>query len=116
MPAASKSDNPEFTHLLQMFGSWFHQDWDTEGDDWPDLVRNFAEAEPQHLKLAALEIDRLLASCGDDVELERILLEEFGCYYDPRPDLGGPSVREWLREVAELLLRLATDDNVSGSS
>ena len=27
--------------LEHMFGAYFHQDWDTEGGDWPDLVRNF---------------------------------------------------------------------------
>ena len=26
--------------LRHLFGAYFHQDWDTEGEDWPDIVRN----------------------------------------------------------------------------
>lgn len=33
---AMKED--QYANLKHMFGCYFHQDWDTEGDDWPDLV------------------------------------------------------------------------------
>jgi hypothetical protein len=35
-------DTTSYRRLRFLFGSFFHQDWDTEGDDWPDLVNNYA--------------------------------------------------------------------------
>lgn len=58
-----------YPRLWQMFGAFFHQDWDTEGDDWPDLVRNFAGGQPQsELDATAAELDRLVADLPDDAE------------------------------------------------
>jgi hypothetical protein len=95
-----------YPRLGHMFGAFFHQDWDVEGDDWPDLVRNFARGQPAaELKATADEIDRLLAAFPDDTALEHELFRELGCEYDPRPDLGGPTVREWLRQIATFLRR-----------
>jgi hypothetical protein len=51
--------------LEHMFGAYFHQDWDTEGGDWPDLVRNFLrDTSVEDARVTAEEIDRLLAE-GD---------------------------------------------------
>ena len=56
-----------YPHLWQMFGAYFHQDWDTEEDDWPDLVRNFAQGQPTaELEDTGTEIDRLIADSPDD--------------------------------------------------
>jgi hypothetical protein len=89
-----------------MFGAFFHQDWDTEGKDWPDLVRNYCQGQPvEELHATAAELEQLLAASTDDVSLDDRLFRELGCCYDPRPDLGGPTVREWLRQVAAFLRR-----------
>jgi len=94
----------EYPHLSQMFGSFFHQDWDTEGDDWPQLVRNFAEDQPQtELDATAAELDQLVADFTIDISLDHELLDVLGCYYSPRPDLGGPTVRVWLGQIAAFL-------------
>lgn len=93
----------QFEHLRHLFGAYFHQDWDLEGKDWPDLIHNYRRDTPAvEAAAAAEEIERLLAENGPEATLVDRLLE-FGCYYAPRQDLGGPSVREWLVQVAEAL-------------
>jgi len=87
-----------------MFGAYFHQDWDTEGKDWPDLVRNFAQGmPPAELEAVAAELDRLGVDFPDDAALDYELLHVLGCEYIPRPDLGGPTVRVWLGQIAKFL-------------
>lgn len=93
-----------YPHLWQMFGAFFHQDWDTEGDDWPDLVRNFAEGQPQSkLDATAAELDQLMRDFPDDTALVHELFNVLGCSYMPRPDLGGPTMRAWLGAIARFL-------------
>jgi hypothetical protein len=87
-----------------MFGAFFHQDWYTEGNDWPDLVGNFAGGQPQsELDATAAELDRLLRDFPEDAALDQELFDVLGCWYTPRPDLGGPTVRAWLGEIAGFL-------------
>jgi hypothetical protein len=96
-----------YPHLWQLFGAFFHQDWDTEGGDWPDLVHNFAHGQTcQELEATAAELDRLLRDFPVDGDLNEELFNVLGCEYDPRPDLGGPTVRVWLGQIAEHLRRL----------
>ncbi len=93
-----------YPQLWQLFGAYFHQDWDTEGDDWPDLVRNFTGGLPQSkLDATAAELDRLVADFPEDAALDRELFDVLGCSYTPRPDLGGPTVRAWLGQIAAFL-------------
>ena len=93
-----------YPRLWQLFAAYFHQDWDLEGNDWPDLVRNFADDHSESDLIAtAAELDQLLADFGDDTALNHELFEELGCSYMPRPDLGGPTVRSWLGEIAAIL-------------
>ena len=93
-----------YPRLWQMFGAFFHQDWDTEGYDWTDLVRNFAGGQPQsELDATAAELDRLVADLPDDAALDRELYDVMGCSYMPRPNLGGPTVRVWLGQIAAFL-------------
>jgi hypothetical protein len=93
-----------YPRLWQLFGAFFHQDWDAEGDDWPDLVHNFATGQPQsELDATAAELDRLVRDFPDDAELNHELFDVLGCSYTPRPDLGGPTVRAWLGEIARFL-------------
>jgi len=86
-----------------MFGCYFHQDWDTEGSDWPDLVRNYLRESTADAKATAVEINSLLAECETDQRLEDRVLDEFGCCYDARPEAAGPGVRAWLAQVAAML-------------
>ena len=98
-----------YPRLCHMFGAFFHQDWDTEGEDWPDLVRNFATGQPAaDLRSTAEELDRLLSDFADDAALDNELFDVLYCSYDPRPDLGGPTVRVWLGQIADFLRQLPT--------
>jgi hypothetical protein len=98
MPAGS------YQHLPHLFGAYFHQDWDAEGDGWPALVRNYRrDVSLADAAAAADEIEALLAEGDSEAALAERLVREFGCYYDPRPDLGGPALRTWLAQVASAL-------------
>jgi hypothetical protein len=93
-----------YPHLGQLFGAYMHQDWGYEGKTWQDLVQNFAQSETTvDLSVVAGEIDRLLADFSDDFELRDQVYRVLGCYYDPRSDLGGPTVRKWVAQVAAFL-------------
>lgn len=107
----------KYPRLWKLFGAFFHQDWDTEGDDWPDLVRNFAGGQSHaELDTTAGELDRLIADFPDDAALDRELFDVLGCSYLPRPDLGGPTVRVWLGEIAMYLRGGAQDANPPDAS
>jgi hypothetical protein len=90
--------------LRQLFGAYFHQDWPLEGNDWPAIVAQYrGEVDPEDRRILPDAIDSLIESTPDDAELQRIVHRELECDYDPRPDLGGPTLREWLGQVAEAL-------------
>jgi hypothetical protein len=86
-----------------MFGAYFHQDWDTEGDDWPDLVCNYLGDTSIDAAATADEIDRLLAEGDTEERLAERLLHEFGCYYYVHHEAAGPGFRAWLGQVASML-------------
>lgn len=92
--------------LSQFFGGYFHQDWSLDASDWQGVVGLFASgSSPDDVASVAEDIEVLLHSTPSEAELEHKLLEECGCYYTPRPDLGGPSFRQWLSEVCIELRR-----------
>ncbi|MFO0882746.1 MAG: contact-dependent growth inhibition system immunity protein [Pirellulales bacterium] len=94
----------KYPRLEHMFGTYFHQDWDTEGNDWPDLVCNYLRDVSQQVVIStASEIDDLLAEGQTDEQLEERLLSQFGCCYDAHPDADGPGYRVWLNEIAKML-------------
>jgi hypothetical protein len=96
-----------YPQLFQLFGAYFHQDWPVEGKDWQDLLRNYCnDHAPADFQAAASEIDQLLEGVATDSQLAEILWRQLGCYYLPRPDLGGPTVRDWLAQVGAGLKRL----------
>lgn len=90
--------------LRQFLGAYFHQDWPLEADDWPAVVAQYVrENGADHGRAVADALDSLARSTPDDAELERIVHHDLGCDYDPRPDLGGPTLRRWLSQVADAL-------------
>jgi hypothetical protein len=83
----------------QFFGCYFHQDWDLEAADWPQIVDNFVvDVQPNRLESLARDIDEF-RSRGTDDELHAALLN-MGGFYDPRPDT---TYKSWLGEVASRL-------------
>jgi CdiI immunity protein len=96
----------EYPELSQFLGGYFHQDWGLEANDWQGIVEHYrSEQNLEEREAAASEIDRLLLEPMNTDQLGTYLFRELHCYYLPRPDLGGPDVREWLRQVAVALRR-----------
>jgi hypothetical protein len=98
----NRSGNATDERLHQLLGAYCHQDWPLEGDDWPAVAALYLRhVGGEEARTAAAALDALLGSVADDGELARIVHDELGCEYDPRPELGGPTLREWLGKVAE---------------
>jgi hypothetical protein len=88
----------------ELFGAYFHQDWSMDAKDWKGIVRAFiSDSTADEVASTISELQALLHDVESEEEIERLLYTEFGCYYTPRPDLGGLSVRKWLEEVCEEL-------------
>src|SRR3546814_1520910 len=61
------------------------------------------DSSAQDIAAVTAGVEHLARGASSEAELERILLNELGCYYTPRPDLGGPSFHDCLPQVvAEL--------------
>jgi hypothetical protein len=88
--------------LRYLIGTYFHQDWDVEGDSAADVLDAFAAAEAPETRTAVREdAEALLAEDLDDDDLAA-RLEEMGLVsYSPEAD--GLTHREWLALVAERL-------------
>ena len=87
--------------LGKFIGNWFHEDWDLEAGSWQELIEKFKViASKERVLQVHAELKELIRDNKDDRSLEDMVYEQFGCGYDPRP---GHSVREWLKQVAELL-------------
>ncbi len=94
----------QYPALFQFLGGYFHEDWQLDFADWISVVRDYkSHASSNELRRVIIEIEGLLIDTPDDQALRHRLFHELGCYYDPRPDLGGPSYHEWLASVADHL-------------
>jgi hypothetical protein len=92
--------SPQLTHF---FSCYFHQDWNIDDADWQSVVRRFrTDTSPDEVRATAKELRALLSSTVSEAELEQHL-DALGCYYTPRPDIGGPLFSQWLAEVCSLL-------------
>ena len=94
----------EYPHLGQLMAGYFHQDWSLEAPTWEGVVSLYMRDESACAGSTAQEIERLLADCQDDAQLETFLLGTLGSYFLPRSDLGGPDMRQWLQQVRAHLL------------
>lgn len=91
------SDNAE---LENFFGAYFHQDWMMEHDTSDDVVAYYMQSEADAVPAVLQQLDRLLTSTDDEVELTK-RVQALGCEYDPRGD--GASYRQWLESVRHQL-------------
>jgi len=88
--------------LEQFFGAYLHQDWMEEFDTDVQAIDEIIRNNPREFLLAAEhEIINLIESNMSETELERMMLYDFGCFYDPSAE--GLTYREWLRKVADRL-------------
>jgi hypothetical protein len=90
--------------LEQFFAGYFHQDWDLDDSSWEDVVRRFkADVAGEAGIVAELIRKELLSLDRSDQELSELIWNNYGCYY--RPQGGGTTMKEWLTQVQELLIR-----------
>jgi len=99
--ASELEGSDEFEELRQLFGAYFHQDWDFEFDDEDDAVRGYVEGHahlPEDVVELLHEIDKLLAfSLSDDDLLEA--LGVLGSDYYP-----SGATNAWLRSLRAKVL------------
>ena len=94
----------EFKNLVQFFSGYFHQDWVYEATSPNEIVRLFKDSEPKEfVDEVIFEINKLLEERLNEEQLHKLLLDEFGCYYDPHLDRLKTS--EWLMNVHSILLK-----------
>ncbi len=77
----------EFPALFQLFGGYFHQDWQREFAEPSRALGAFVEeAPPQAVREACAELQRVLELPLEDEELGSFLREGFQCNYMPAND------------------------------
>lgn len=84
--------------LATLMGAYFHQDWDTYGDEW-DVIDVFVRDQPQQAAPLVADIEATLAAVTDEAELRTFLLEDLGACY--LADADGGTYREWLTRIAD---------------
>lgn len=95
--------------LKWFFGGCFHQDWMLESDDWRGQVLTYREGmDFNKRRIVSKAINELVASGLNDVELQRIVCDEYLCHYCGLP---GERFSLWLKEVSSLLLMAKASGN-----
>lgn len=100
----------EFKNLKYFFSSYFHQDWDVEGDNISDIIKLFMECETQEIvQDVAIELKGLISK---DLPENRLiqLINEFGCFYDPSFEYDNFS--DWLKKMHEIFMTLQKNSPV----
>ena len=88
--------------LGQFLGGYFNEDWHLDDATWQGVVRRYLTVEPsESVAAAAAQLKALLATELDDSTLERSVLREHGCCFDPASI--GVSMRDWLTDVLGML-------------
>ena len=84
----------------QLFGAYFHEDWDLEADDWQGIVDHYVSDGPtaERLLTLAQEIE-VLREALTEPELEHLMSRTIGARHNRRP----LSFTEWLGQVADRL-------------
>jgi hypothetical protein len=91
--------------LKDFLMSYFHQDWDMDGETPDEAITRFLIDRDEALDLRAIvrAIDSLLAEGLADTELSSRLSKQLGCSYYPPGH--GQSSHDWLRGVGERVRR-----------
>ena len=87
-----------FPTLAQVLGCYFHQDWNDEFLNESEVISTVLKEIPEsEIAASILEIDLLLRDRNFQKNLDKVLLEEIGCYFDPRTT--GLSYVNWLSDL-----------------
>lgn len=75
-----------------------------EAPDWQGVIAIFIkDSAPEEIARVAEDVERVARAGLTESELQKVLVDELGCYYTPCPDLDGPSFHEWLFRVSSEL-------------
>lgn len=98
--------NEKFPRLEQFFGAYFHEDClDFDGTAEMAVKRYARDASREVMSRTLQELDQLLSLGLPEAELDRVMFNDLGCYYNPEPD--GMSMIEWLQWVRSTLKKYA---------
>jgi hypothetical protein len=90
-----------FPAAAQLFGAYFHQDWDANSTNPDDIVRDFAETQNEEVRKRAMkDIEMLLVEFKSEDAL-KLALDEFANYYNARRSEG--SYRAWMERIVAIL-------------
>jgi hypothetical protein len=88
---------------VEFFSAYFHEDWALDSASTDEAVALFmnSASNADELLSVARGIEELINRWPTDEQLERSLVDEFGCYY--LPSAQGGSARKWLQGIAYTL-------------
>ncbi len=96
--------NEKFPDLEQFFGCYFHQDWMEEYENEEMAIKEYVDDDGREAaRHVAVELDKILALCLPEPQLEQAMYKELGCCCNPKPD--GMSMSGWLRWVRVTLIK-----------
>ncbi|MCB0896990.1 MAG: hypothetical protein H6529_07155 [Nocardioides sp.] len=85
--------------LGQLFGAYFHQDWDLDNSDEWEVLESFMRTEPRRARMLPDEIDSVLSTIDTEEQLKSLVIDQLGAYY--LADVDGGTYRAWLQEIAD---------------
>jgi hypothetical protein len=89
----------ELDALGTLIGGYLNEDWYIDyGDPWA-AVERFVLWEPDYAPSVRADVDKLMAQCGTDAEVERVM-DKFGLGY-AATTAGWASYGTWLIAVAD---------------
>jgi hypothetical protein len=92
--------NSKYPQLCDIFGSYFHQDWNDEFATDDAALQTIVDGESlERLKSACAEIDALLQIGMDESGLRSFISVELGCFFEPQS--RNISWAEWLQHVKQ---------------
>ncbi len=91
-----------YSRLFAFFQGYFHEDWDVDDSNAEGVVVRFVQDNPgQEVARVTSELDALLETEPSTAQLEALIFDQGGCYYDPSAD--GIALRDWLVSVRDTL-------------
>lgn len=88
--------------LKSFFSGYFHEDWMGDAASAAEVVNLYRlAAKPEEIANLSEAIVLYIERVGSEMELEKKLFSELGCYY--RPSADGLSSRGWLTNISDLL-------------
>jgi len=89
--------------IKNFFAGYFNQDYDMDAPDEDGVIQNYLRdhTKTQEVRDLIEDIEEYMRDHPDDAELQRLLLDDLGCYYATTAD--GLTARQWMTHVVDLL-------------